>query len=142
MVSLAGVSLAMVRVSGRSIDCVAPLARTVTVCEPGLASFGTSTRSCRLTLSLMPGIAAATGWPPPRMSAFQPSGAPSTDSASVLGREARVLQLEADVGDLARPHGLRRVVGQQPQALDGGRRRRIGGEDLHGDENRSGNESK
>ena len=55
------------------------------VCEPGLASFGTSTRSVRLALSLMPGIAAATGWPPPRTSAFQPAGTPSTDSASVSG---------------------------------------------------------
>ena len=78
------------------------------VCEPGLASFGTSTRSCRLVLSLMPGIAAATGWPPPRTSAFQPAGTPSHRQRQRLGREARVLQLEADVGDLARPHGLRR----------------------------------
>src|SRR5262249_40619664 len=85
MVSFAGVSLAMVSVSGKSIDWVAPLARTVMVCEPGLASFGTSTRSCRLTLSFMPGMAAATGWPPPKISAFQPLGAPLTVSASDSG---------------------------------------------------------
>src|SRR6185437_4087335 len=85
MVSLAGASVPMVSVTGRLIDCVPPLALTVMVCEPGLASFGTSTRSCRLVLSLMPGIAAATGWPPPRISAFQPFGTPSTDSVSDSG---------------------------------------------------------
>ena len=70
-------------------------------CEPGLASFGTSTRSCRLTSSLMPGIAAATGWPPPRMSIFQPAGTSVSDSASGSGGEAGVLQLQRMVVDLA-----------------------------------------
>ena len=53
---------------------------------------------------------------------------------------SRAKQL-GDVGDLARPHGLRRVVGQQPQALHGRRRRRIGGEGLYGDNWRGDDEA-
>ena len=86
--SFAGVSVPTVRVSGSSADCSRlPLALSITCCDPGLASLGTSTRSCRATLSFCPGIAEATGWPPPRMSIFQPAGTP--DSVSAIGSGAR-----------------------------------------------------
>jgi hypothetical protein len=84
--SLAGVSVPTVSVSGSSADCSRlPLAPSTTWCDPGLASFGTSTRNCRLTLSFCPGIAEATGWPPPRMSIFHPLGTPDSDSAMASG---------------------------------------------------------
>src|SRR5512143_638039 len=46
MLSLAGVSVPTVRVIGSWTDWIGPFALTTTVCEPGLASLGTSTLSC------------------------------------------------------------------------------------------------
>src|SRR5260370_4982710 len=85
--SLAGVSVPTVRVNTRSGAWVSgPLALSTTFCEPGLASFGTSTRSCRLMSWLMPGMADATDWPPPKMSTFQPAGTSESESATGSGR--------------------------------------------------------
>ncbi len=86
MLSLAGASVPTVSVSGSSTDwAIGPLALIRTLFEPGLASFGTSTRSCRATSWLTPGIAAATGWPPPKMSIFQPAGTSFSASATGSG---------------------------------------------------------
>jgi hypothetical protein len=65
-----------------------PCALTVRVCVPISAFCGTSTRSCNATLALVPGIAAAIGWPPPSSVAFQPLGTPSTFSVSRSGGSA------------------------------------------------------
>jgi hypothetical protein len=60
----------------------------VSVCVPILASFGTSRRRSRVTLSSVAGIAAAIGWPPPSKVAVQPCGTPATDSDSRSGASA------------------------------------------------------
>src|SRR5262249_56450247 len=80
--SLAGASEPTVRVSGSSAWLVGPLAASTIFCEPAGASFGTSTRTCRLTSWLTPGMAAAIGRPPPRMSTLQPHGQPHTERAT------------------------------------------------------------
>src|SRR5471030_1495808 len=97
MASLAGATSPMVSVTGRSIDWLAPLACTTTVLEPGLASFGTSTRSDRLTLSFMAAIAAATGWPLPSTSIFQPCGTSPTVSANDSGDRPMFCSLKRTV---------------------------------------------
>ena len=127
--SLAGASVPTVRVNGRSSAWVSgPLALSTIFCEPGLASFGTSTRSCRLT-----SLVDARHRRRDRLAAAQHVDLPARRHAAErqrhrLGRQAGVLQLDADGGDLAGAHGLRRIVGEQQQALDGGCGRRIGGE--------------
>ena len=84
--SLAGNSLARLTAIG-SVTCVplGPSAFTVSVLVPILASLGTSSRRSSATLSSVAGMAAATGWPPPKSVAFQPCGTPETVSASRSG---------------------------------------------------------
>ena len=83
--SLAGRSLASVTAIGSCKFDVVPVAATVSVCVPIVAFFGTSSRNDRVTLELLAGIAAATGWPPPNSVAVQPVGTAETDNARRSG---------------------------------------------------------
>ncbi len=87
-VSFAGKSLARVTAIGSSALVEAPAAATVSVCVPSAAVFGTSSRNSSETLALVPGIAAATGCPPPISVAVQPAGTPETDRSSRSGAKS------------------------------------------------------
>ena len=118
MLSLAGASVPTVSVSGSSTDwAIGPLALIMIFCEPGLASFGTSTRSCRADV-----LVDARHRRGNRLAAAQDVDLPAgrhvlQRQRHRLGRQPGVGELQPDGRDLAGAHGLRGIVRGQEQAL-------------------------
>ncbi len=115
--SLAGNCLASVTATGRETLEVASSAVTVSVCVPILASFGTSRRRSKDTLSSVAAMIAATGWPPPSSVAVQPCGTPETESLRRSRREPVIAQLQIDGRGGARLYRNRRIIGEEIKPL-------------------------